>query len=495
MRKTSFIALILALFLPACEKGPETESGKTGNNTEQTTTEDPGQDPGENPGTDPGGDPGTDPGEDPGQDPGGNPGGEPLTLSVGDYYDGGIVFAVGDDYAKLVSVDEVSCFWAQESVSTVRVGTQPTAEEGYDNTVMFKERADMDQFEAAAWCIYKEGGDWYLPSRTELVAVVKALKLNTADGLAAVSATCTQNGGSAIQSTYYWTSCEHADDAAKAWTVRPSDTGQAAFSKKGGAGRPVRAVKKISLSGTSSGGQGGDPAQVSDEYDIFLLIGQSNMAGRGVLLAGDEKPFHEKVYLLNSIGIPVPATNPLNEYSDIRKDVAQGINPGFSFSKKIADQTGRKVLLVVNARGGSALYEWKPSASAGYYSKSVARTKQAMKYGHVVAILWHQGESNSGNPDGYLEGLKVIVDQLRTDLKCPNAPFIAGEIAEWHSNASKFNPVIQGIKSVISNSDYVSSQGCGWLKDSSDPHFSRDGQILLGQRYADKVLQYCYKNQ
>ena len=27
------------------------------------------------------------------------------------------------------------------------------------------------------------------------------------------------------------------------------------------------------------------------------------------------------------------------------------------------------------------------------------------------------------------------------------------------------------------------------LKDEEDPHFSRDGQILLGRRYADKVLE------
>ena len=458
MRKTYFLALILAISLPACVKTPGTEPGNPVTVPDDTPEE------------------------------------QPLSLSVGDYYDGGIVFEAGDNYAKLVSVDETSCFWAQESVSSERVGTQPSPEDGYENTVLFKERADLDKFEAAAWCIYKQGGDWYLPSRSELSAVINALQLNTQDGMTAASATCTRNGGSAFQDTYYWTSCEHADDASKAWAVRLYTKAHAAYAKKGGGGRPVRAVRRIPLSGTPSGGSD-DPVPESDEYDIFLLIGQSNMAGRGTLLDGDEKPFHEKVFLLNPAGIPVPATNPLNEYSDIRKAIAQGINPGFSFSKKIADKTGRKVLLVVNARGGSALYEWKPSASAGYYGKSVARTKQAMKYGHVVAILWHQGESNSGNPDGYLEGLKTIVDQLRADLKCPGAPFIAGEIAQWHSNASKFNPVIQGIRSVISNSDYVSSQGCTWLKDASDPHFSRDGQILLGERYADKVLRYCYGNQ
>jgi hypothetical protein len=30
------------------------------------------------------------------------------------------------------------------------------------------------------------------------------------------------------------------------------------------------------------------------------------------------------------------------------------------------------------------------------------------------------------------------------------------------------------------------------LKDETDPHFSREGQILLGERYAEKVMKMCY---
>lgn len=416
------------------------------------------------------------------------------TLKIGDFYDEGIVYAVDEDFVHLVSMDEVTCSWAQESVSTIKVGTEANSADGYENTVMFKERADMDKFEAAAWCIYK-GDDWYLPSRTELSQVTNGLKLNNTATVDSLNQVIVANGGDAFKaSSYYWSSCEHATDATKAWSVRLADKGHSSFAKKGS--RPVRAVRRLSLKEAPAADDGDDPVSGEPgDYEVFLLIGQSNMAGRGALIEGDDQPFDDNVYLLNAIGVPELATNPLNRYSSIKKDVAQGINPGFSFSKKIARQTGKKVLLVVNARGGSALYEWKPNSSTGYYTSTVSRAKKAQKYGKIVAILWHQGESNSGNPDGYLTGLKTVVDALRTDLKIPDAPFIAGEIAEWHSNASKFNPVIQQISTVISNSDWVSSKDCGWLKDESDPHFSRDGQILLGNRYAEKVISYCYTEQ
>lgn len=239
-------------------------------------------------------------------------------------------------------------------------------------------------------------------------------------------------------------------------------------------------------------GGGSDSGGAQHGYDIFLLIGQSNMAGRGKMIEGDELPFSDLVFLLDDTGGVVPASNPLNKYSSIRKDLSeQGINPGFSFSKRIAAQTGRKILLVVNARGGSHINEWATDKT--YYQEAVKRTRQALKFGSLVGILWHQGEAGSSAPEDYLDKLKPIVEGLRTDLGASNVPFIAGEIAQWHENASKFNPVIQGISDVIPNTDYVSSVGCTPLIDASDPHFSRDGQILLGERYAEKILKMCYE--
>lgn len=235
----------------------------------------------------------------------------------------------------------------------------------------------------------------------------------------------------------------------------------------------------------------GTAPEEPETYDVFLLIGQSNMAGRGTMTEEDKTIFDKNVYVLNSFGVPEPARNPLNMYSTIRKDISmQGINPGYSFSKKIAGETGRKVLLVVNARGDTGINEWAEGTE--YYSQAVERITQAARFGTVKAVLWHQGEKNRTNPAGYLEKLNAMVECLRRDTGIQDLPFIAGEIAQWVSNADAFNAEIQKIPDVIPNSGYVSSEGCSMLKDSSDPHFSREGQLLLGERYADKVLEMCY---
>lgn len=243
-------------------------------------------------------------------------------------------------------------------------------------------------------------------------------------------------------------------------------------------------------------------AQNSEEYDVFLMIGQSNMAGRGYMVDGDEDVFDENVFILNNEGEVVPATNPLNQYSSIRKGMSmQRIGPGLGFSMKVAKKTGRKILLVVNARGGTTLAQWtKGETGEGYYEEAVRRTQQAMQYGQLKAIIWHQGCGDSKNTDVYLDKLAVFVEQLRTDLGA-DVPFIAGELGQWRPKVAAFNEMIHHISEYIPDSDWVSSKRCSPIStpdpdgkpNLKDPHFDRKSQIIIGKRYADKVLKMCYK--
>lgn len=239
----------------------------------------------------------------------------------------------------------------------------------------------------------------------------------------------------------------------------------------------------------------------SNEYDVFLLIGQSNMAGRGYMTKKDKRVFDKNVFILNDAGEVVPATNPLNQYSSIRKGMSiQRINPGFGFSRKISKKTKRKILLVVNARGGTTLDQWsKGEGGKGYYEEAVRRTIQAMEYGTLKAILWHQGCGDSKKTDVYLDKLAVFVQNLRSDLGA-DVPFIAGELGQWRKNVTAFNIMIHSISDFIPNSDWVSSDGCAPIASPdpkgkpnlSDAHFDRKSQIIIGERYADKVLEMCY---
>ena len=117
------------------------------------------------------------------------------------------------------------------------------------------------------------------------------------------------------------------------------------------------------------------PAQSPEELDVYLCIGQSNMAGRGTLLP-ELTGTLEGVYLLNDRGEFEPAGNPLNKYSTIRKDLSmQALSPAYSFARKMAALSPRPVGLVVNARGGSSIDSWLKGSKDGYYEAALERVR------------------------------------------------------------------------------------------------------------------------
>lgn len=240
-----------------------------------------------------------------------------------------------------------------------------------------------------------------------------------------------------------------------------------------------------------------NPEPVIPELDLFLFIGQSNMAGRGYI-TGNYSGGIKDVYLLNYSGTMEPARNPLNKYSTIRKSLEiQGVGPAYSFSKSIVSRTGHKLGIVVNARGGSSINSWLKGAKDNYYGEAVTRMRKAMKYGKLKAIIWHQGESDSKDVNSYIEKLKKMVTDLRTDLGNEKLPFIVGELAEWRKNGTSkaFNDMLRTISKHIPYSYCISSGELVPLIDENDPHFSADSQIILGRRYADVAYRVCYLNE
>ena len=218
------------------------------------------------------------------------------------------------------------------------------------------------------------------------------------------------------------------------------------------------------------------------EYDVFLLIGQSNMAGRGEMLDEDRAPV-SGVFLLDGEGACVPASAPLNRYSTIRKGMSmQGYGLGMSFGEEVHAKSGRPVLLVVNARGGSAIDSW--AEGTHYFDEAVSRCRQAMEYGELKAILWHQGESDGKSQamaDAYPAKFTALVDALRKNLG--NVPVIMGEVLYDYSGAEFINPVLNAVADSVPDCVIVSAEGCAGKADRL--HFNRAGAKLLGERYAE----------
>ncbi len=238
--------------------------------------------------------------------------------------------------------------------------------------------------------------------------------------------------------------------------------------------------------------------EVVGEFDIYLMIGQSNMAGRGEFLSCDTTDIVEGVYLLNSEGIPEEARAPFNQYSSIRKDIKlQGYSPAIKFSETMHKQTGRKILIVSNARGGSSLDHWLPEDKHSYLNEAVRRTREAMRHGELKGIAWHQGETNiQKGISGYPEKFVKFITALRDSLGEGDIPVVIGQVGRWNwapeEDIRIFNDsIIPELSEMVKNCRYVSSEGLRrrYAENERDPHFGRDAQIELGRRYAEAMTE------
>jgi len=250
----------------------------------------------------------------------------------------------------------------------------------------------------------------------------------------------------------------------------------------------IRSIAFVMLVAASAlGADGGTYAGPKEKLHVYLLIGQSNMAGRAPFTKEEARPI-PRCFLLNDKDTWEQASNPLNRYSTIRKGLGmQKMNPGYGFSlAMLAAEKDVSLGLVVNAKGGTKIEQWKKGTR--FYAEAVRRAKEAAKSGVLKGILWHQGESNAKNPDGYLEKLAKLVADLRADLGVKDLPFVAGQV----NNVPAINDQIAKLPETVTNTGFASSEG---LKAMDRWHFDAKSMKLLGKRYAEAMIKLHEKSE
>ncbi|MFT5323087.1 MAG: hypothetical protein ACI8P0_000933 [Planctomycetaceae bacterium] len=212
---------------------------------------------------------------------------------------------------------------------------------------------------------------------------------------------------------------------------------------------------------------------------VFLLIGQSNMAGRAALEEGDEKPI-ANVLLLDDQGKWIPATNPLNRFATDRKVLSmQRISPGAGFAHEMAEKLpGKTIGLIHNARGGTKIQQW--GKGQDLYVHTIERLSK-VKNLRVDGVLWHQGEGNRSDTT-YLERLTDLVTRLRADLKNPDLCFVAGEIY----GKAIVNDQMAKLADTVPRTGLAKANE---LTVFDKVHFDRKSQLTLGKRYATEMLR------
>ncbi|SKA44508.1 protein of unknown function [Chitinophaga eiseniae] len=221
------------------------------------------------------------------------------------------------------------------------------------------------------------------------------------------------------------------------------------------------------------------------KFHLYLLIGQSNMAGRGKT-DNTRKPVNAQILMLDSTGKFVPATDPVH----FDKKEA-GVGPGISFAEDmLAANRKIKIGLIPAAVGGTSIQLWVPG---GYdsvththpYDDAMVRAGEAMKYGVLKGVLWHQGEANSSNfldSPGYIFLLRQLVERIRTTFHMPQLPVIVGELGYFRPAFINFNTMIKAVPDSIAFTNIVSAQGLQHKGDNT--HFNAESARVLGKRFA-----------
>lgn len=231
-----------------------------------------------------------------------------------------------------------------------------------------------------------------------------------------------------------------------------------------------------------------------EQMDLYLLIGQSNMAGRG---ATDEasKPASPKIWSINRQLEWKIAADPLHE----DKPAVVGVGPGLTFAQEILQRHPDRVIgLIPCAVGGSGIDDWQPGAKHEQtgifaYDEMLARVKEAQKRGTIKGIIWHQGESDSSpeKKEAYVAKLADFFKRLRRDTHTGNVPVVVGTLGDFYVAKT---PDAAFINAVIT--DYAKKNKLVYLASASglthkgdDTHFDTKSARELGKRYAEAFLK------
>ncbi len=216
----------------------------------------------------------------------------------------------------------------------------------------------------------------------------------------------------------------------------------------------------------------------------IVLIGQSNMAGRGFI--EDVPPiYNEHVHMLRN-GRWQMMAEPLN----FDRHVA-GVGPAASFAQAwTEDHPGESIGFIPCAEGGSSIDEW---ASDGLLTRhAISEARFAMETSELVGILWHQGESDSYGEryKTYEDKLRSLFKLLRKELNAPDIPIMIGELGHFLGEVGfgksaveykQINQLLSNVAHTEHNCYFVTAKGLTANPDGI--HIDAVSQRKFGLRY------------
>jgi hypothetical protein len=225
---------------------------------------------------------------------------------------------------------------------------------------------------------------------------------------------------------------------------------------------------------------------------VFILAGQSNMAGRGQVEPKDTVS-NERIMSINADGQLILAKEPIH----FQEPGNAGLDCGLSFARTMIKNIPSKisVLVIPAAIGGSSISQWLGDSlyrKVHLLSNFREKTEIGKKYGVVKAVLWHQGEGDA-TPQRiplYKERLKTLFTEFRSAAGNASLPVLLGELGPFKYNYEGFLTINAVIRDYAAGDKYSAVIPTGDLKDKGDSlHFNAESQRIMGQRFAEEYLR------
>jgi len=216
--------------------------------------------------------------------------------------------------------------------------------------------------------------------------------------------------------------------------------------------------------------------EIFDKMQSVLLIGQSNMAGRGELKEV-EAINDDRIFMMRD-GKFVKMQEPIH---DDKPDIT-GVGLGASFAKAFVETFDCELGLIPGAFGGTSLADWERGGY--YYNRALEMAWAAQETSEICAILWHQGESDLGNPN-YTAQLKKIFDSFIMDLQLDEEKIVivTGELADLYYAEDTINKYLVELGSFYTNYGVASAKDLSAWENYG--HFDAQSLRVFGYRYFD----------
>lgn len=220
----------------------------------------------------------------------------------------------------------------------------------------------------------------------------------------------------------------------------------------------------------------------------ILIIGQSNMGGRGY--PTEVEPIvSDKIKVLRN-------GRWQNMYTPVNPDRAfSGVNLAESFAKRYSDEKGVTVGIIPCADGGTSMDQWQVGGLL--FDHAVYQCRLASRTSNIVAVLWHQGESDCSveRYTTYEGKLCTMISELKRQAGLGDIPVLLGGLGDFLAvckygenlvNYGRVNEALLRAAGRISRCGFVSAVGLTANPDNL--HFNAKSLREFGDRYYEVFL-------